>query len=287
MSSLPPFADQVSASKYRYFDVDVLPNGPLRVACVGREHCNPHYVVDRDGFPCHGMEWVADGIGEVVLDGATHALSPGVVFAYGPSTHHRITCTQSSGMTKYFIDFFGDDAAAWLARCQLAPGSARQVFDVGPMRELFEQLVQLDQQDDGLVRELAAAYLRVILLRMGAGAQMPAPRSAASRSLYHLALQRIDSDFAVLRNLGDLARALNTQPACVCRAFQQHGQPGPFRVLTRRKLQRAAEMLAGSSVTVQEAAAAVGYDDPFHFSRLFRSCFGKSPTAFRQEFRRG
>lgn len=286
MHGLPPFSDQVLSSKYCYLDVEVMHQGPLRVACAGREQCERDYVVERDGFPCHGLEWVADGVGEVVMDGQSFRLSPGVVFAYGPATRHRITNTGDGGMTKYFVDFFGAEVEDWRERGHLRVGRAVQVFDVGPMRELFEQLIQVGQGDGGLVRELAAAYLRVMLLRIGLGTATQAGGGVTVDPLYERCVALIERDFSRLKDLGDLAAALHTQPSRLCRVFKAHGQPGPFGVLTRRKLHRAAELLASGGVSVQQAAAQVGYEDPYHFSRLFRRHFGKPPVAFRSEFRR-
>lgn len=287
MLGMPPFSNQVLSSRYCYLDAEVSRNGPLLVACAGREQCERHYVVEREGFPCHGLEWVAEGVGEVVLDGQSFMLSPGVVFAYGPATRHRIVNTGEGNMTKYFVDFFGAEVEDWLERGHLRVGHAVQVFDVSPLRELFEQLIQAGQGDGAMVRELAAAYLRVMLLRIGLGTAPMARVSEATDSLYHQCLELIAQDFARIKDLQDLAGELHTQPSRLCRVFKDHGQPGPFGVLTRRKLHRAAELLAAGGVSVQQAAAQVGYEDPYHFSRLFRRHFGKPPLAFRTEFRRG
>ena len=287
MHALPPVSEQVVASRYCYLDAEVTREGPLRVACAGREQCERNYLVERNGFPCHGLEWVAEGVGEVVLDGQSFMLTPGVVFAYGPATRHRIANTGDGRMTKYFVDFYGAEAEQWLERGHLRAGQAGQVFDGGPLRELFEQLIHVGQADGTVTRELAAAYLRVILLRLGLGTVPVARPSAAADSLYHRCMDLIERDFARLKNLQELSDELHTQPSRLCRIFKNQGQPGPFGLLTRRKLHRAAELLAAGRVSVQEAAAQVGYDDPYHFSRLFRKHFGKPPVAFRAEFRRG
>ncbi|MFQ5569815.1 MAG: helix-turn-helix transcriptional regulator [Rhodothermales bacterium] len=44
------------------------------------------------------------------------------------------------------------------------------------------------------------------------------------------------------------------------------------------RLQRAAQLLEEQAGTVSEVAYAVGFQDPKHFSRLFRQVFGVSPS---------
>jgi AraC-like DNA-binding protein len=44
----------------------------------------------------------------------------------------------------------------------------------------------------------------------------------------------------------------------------------------------AAERLRDPGSLVKQVAAALGFSDPFHFSRAFKSVFGLSPEAFRR-----
>ena len=49
----------------------------------------------------------------------------------------------------------------------------------------------------------------------------------------------------------------------------------------RLRMARARQLLITSDHTVAEIAAAVGYPDPFYFSRNFSAVNGVSPRAFR------
>ncbi len=70
--------------------------------------------------------------------------------------------------------------------------------------------------------------------------------------------------------------------AYVCRLFQVYDQQTPYQLLTRLKMNKAAELLENSGQLIKEVATSVGYVDPFHFLRTFRSLFGVSPSTFRQ-----
>jgi AraC-like DNA-binding protein len=55
----------------------------------------------------------------------------------------------------------------------------------------------------------------------------------------------------------------------------------PLGLLIRLRLQRAMDLLQQGTHNVAETSHAVGYDDPFYFSRLFRKHMGVPPSACR------
>jgi AraC-like DNA-binding protein len=67
----------------------------------------------------------------------------------------------------------------------------------------------------------------------------------------------------------------------LCRLFRRYDNQSPYQYLLRLKMSRAAERLKQPGALVKQVAEEAGYDDPFHFSRVFASVFGLSPTAFR------
>lgn len=50
----------------------------------------------------------------------------------------------------------------------------------------------------------------------------------------------------------------------------------------RLKMNVAAVRLHAPGTLVKQVAAELGFSDPFHFSRAFKSIFGLSPEAFRR-----
>ena len=55
----------------------------------------------------------------------------------------------------------------------------------------------------------------------------------------------------------------------------------PLDYFTRLRMRRAGELLAGTSLNVKEVAGAMGYEDPFYFSRVFKSVHSLSPSEYR------
>jgi len=125
---------------------------------------------------------------------------------------------------------------------------------------------------------LSTAFARLLGLakvhQVAVGARS---RNAENRLLKVLALMR--EDVARPWTLEELARKANLSPphfTALCR--RQTGMP-PLSLLIRLRLQRAMDLLQRGDHNVAEAARAVGYEDPFYFSRLFKKHIGMTPSS--------
>lgn len=58
------------------------------------------------------------------------------------------------------------------------------------------------------------------------------------------------------------------------------GQP-PQRYIVRQRMEKAARLLRENRLAIKEVALAAGYDDVFHFSKLFKRHMNASPGRFR------
>ena len=277
-----PVSRQVSETRYCYLETRPGASDEITVAFAGKESCDPDYSIRRDDFPCYALEFVAGGSGELVLDGQRHPLHAGVLFAYRPGIRHEIVNRSTRPLTKYFVDFWGGEAETMLRQSRLAPAQAVQTLEVEVMRSLFEHLIDEGARNMPFSRRLCAAYLRVILLKAAEAIQPVLPAEASLVSRFHRWRDFIETNCHRLRDLDDVARELGVRPAYLCRVFKQFGQPGPFRFLTQRKMNRAADLLAGTRSSVKAVALDLGYADPGHFSRLFKHHLGCPPALFAQ-----
>lgn len=67
------------------------------------------------------------------------------------------------------------------------------------------------------------------------------------------------------------------------RQFKARYHCGIYEYVLQVRMARAKELLADPGLRIQEIAQRVGYGDHNYFSKAFRTCFGISPSAFRQE----
>lgn len=64
--------------------------------------------------------------------------------------------------------------------------------------------------------------------------------------------------------------------------FKKCFKLSPMEYVIKRRLEEAMYLLGDHNLQIKEIAHRVGYNDEFHFSRLFKKRFGLSPRAMRQ-----
>ncbi|WP_298924217.1 AraC family transcriptional regulator [uncultured Ramlibacter sp.] len=82
--------------------------------------------------------------------------------------------------------------------------------------------------------------------------------------------------------LDELAKSAGLSRTALAERFRAAMGDTPLNHLRTLRMQRAVKLLAESSRNLEAVAAAVGYQDAFSFSKVFKRTVGLSPKAFRQ-----
>jgi AraC-like DNA-binding protein len=91
----------------------------------------------------------------------------------------------------------------------------------------------------------------------------------------------IDAQFDRPLDLDELASAAHFSRYHFLRAFRRAFHATPHEYLTRKRMERARELLALSNRTVTEICFEVGFESLGSFSMLFHRIVGWSPSAYR------
>jgi AraC-like DNA-binding protein len=91
-----------------------------------------------------------------------------------------------------------------------------------------------------------------------------------------------DRDFAEPLTLDSMARAANLSKFHFARAFARVYGETPHAYLSRRRVERAKDMLRAANLTVTEVCMLVGFESLGAFSSRFKELVGVSPTEYRR-----
>lgn len=272
-------SQQVTGARYFFLNLAPRRSEPLALVMGGREHCNPDYAIMRRDFPFYVLEYVVSGRGTVKLDKTQHALGPGMVFVYAPTTRCEIRTDSADPMVKYFLALAGSDVAKRLKRCGVPSGRARQLAAHAEVTSVLEDLVREGQRSGALARRIGAALFELLLLKIEDTATLAPHSSEPAREAFLRCKALIDTDAERLSTLEEIAAATGVEASSVCRWFRRYQGTSPYQYLLRRKMNIAAEHLVENGGLVKEAAQRVGFADPYHFSRAFKSVHGVAPRA--------
>ncbi len=95
----------------------------------------------------------------------------------------------------------------------------------------------------------------------------------------------LKTNFTEAVSINDLARSVGLSPRHLERKFRAIFGISPRGYVTKLRVLKGCELLAGSALTVSEIAHATGFYDHSAFSRQFKHQIGMSPTAYRRQHR--
>src|SRR5580704_13815626 len=79
-----------------------------------------------------------------------------------------------------------------------------------------------------------------------------------------------------------LAAQASVSPSHYFALFKRQTGTAPIDFFIRLRMNHARELLESTCSSVKEVAATLGYDDPFYFSRVFKSVHQVAPAEYRK-----
>lgn len=233
----------------------------------------------------HQVLMIARGGGRGTFDGESFALSNGSLanvptgcvhaYSFTPGTEGWVVTIPVELLDAGLAE--GEGLRPLLARPCVVDGSEEIVATITAIFAAFE------------TRTFARAHeLRArtaLLAGLVARAIVEAiPASTPGESTLHRRFEAlVEAHFSEHWPVARYAERLAVSPTHLSRVLRAAtGQPASAIIL-ERIIREARRNLAYSNLSIAQIAYALGYDDPAHFSKLFRRATGLSPRAFRQQ----
>jgi len=283
VDELPSFISrQVSRARRYYFNLSTSANAPLRIALGGWERVRADYAIHRRSLPYFSIELVAEGRGQLTLDGKQYHLAPGVVFAYSPGCELTIRASRPQAMLKYYVTFVGRRADRLLASMGLTPSGVLRVAAPLEIREIFDLMQSYGLAQTRLSQQLCASLLPTLRHKIVEQTVAQTAIDTPSLETYRRLRELIDRDFLFLKSVAQAAAQCGVSDAYACRLFQRFDHVTPYHYLMRHKMKHAADLLGHGEMLVREVAESLDFEDQYQFSRAFKRVFGISPAKFQR-----
>lgn len=274
-------SEQVFNTRYFSFSKpDGFSHLPVNVFFGGLEHCHRDYRIERSGFPVYLMEYAIDGMGKLHLDGQEFTLKKGCVYWYGPNMPCRLLTDPNRPLVKYFFAFRcpGGSPAELYGLDRLFIGANRGGEQVGELvRMLFEEAISANEDS----WRICCSYLDIILLKCARSVVMEQHTKEKAWIVFKNVKEHIEDNYLEIDRMGEIAGSTGLTTAYISRLFKRYYHMTPYNFLMQKKMEHALDLLRQGNMPVQKAAALTGFDDPFHFSRVFKKFKGISPSEVR------
>ena len=95
----------------------------------------------------------------------------------------------------------------------------------------------------------------------------------------------VEENYTSPISLDELAYLSGRSLSSFKREFQDIYGESPARWIREKRLSKAQEMLRSSSLSVADVAYSLGFENPTHFSRIFKQQYGSSPISYAERGR--
>jgi AraC-like DNA-binding protein len=255
---------------------------PVDIIFGGLERCSEDYSINRKGFPVHLLEYVVEGSGSVVLQDQEHPLRKGCLYLYGPGIPCKILNSRQRPLVKHFFAFHcnGPSLQKLYKLDRLFFGANRGGERVADLINLLFTEACSATEDSW---RICCSYLDIILLKCARSGLMEQHYQERAFQVFRKVKEHIEDNYLELRQMDDIAAAVDLDASYISRLFKRYYHLTPYNFLLKRKMEHALDILRQGNTSVREAALSVGFEDPFHFSRVFKKFKGVSPSHIRHQ----
>jgi len=156
---------------------------------------------------------------------------------------------------------------------------------IGPVRSSTGKTQPVQRDGNGesqaVIPDMAIEFAKHPVCGNGDGEASPENNGSESA-------RRIEQSIAYMREhldqplpVAKLAALANVSPSHFFALFKRRTGCAPMDYFTHLRMQHARQLLGATSANVKEVAAALGYDDPFYFSRVFKLVNHVPPSEYR------
>lgn len=251
------------------------------------------YVTDIGYFPearCHDRErpegvdqniffYCLAGRGTILLGNERYELSANQAFTIPQGVPHHYFADARDPWSILWVHFKGTDAA-------LYPIESREIISLdsaeasGRMFAIFDILLRVLGSDYTLGNFIYITHLLSLIL---AEAYFRAGATDATLQNHNVTrvVRYMTEHLTEPLSTQDLLDEFGWSKSYLNIIFQKYTQSAPMTFFAQMKIRRACEELRSTDKRVIDVALALGYSDPYYFSRLFKKYTGVSPQKYR------
>lgn len=249
------------------------------------QHCNsfiasvPAKTCDTDRYTtegCCGIIIPLEGSATFGLDDKAYELTTGTIAHAGPSMFLRIQANQE--VFRYAVVHYEANKSNTLEQ-----SFSLKIEQHHQLQRLVQQLLHYEKLPGNLHRLKCNALFAQLVESMFICAKMNTDLEQSD--LVECMMTYLTEHYNEQVSIQHVSELLQCDRRRLTYLFEKQVGLSPIQFLTGIRIKHAKELLRTTSVPVGEIGEAVGYVDPFYFSRVFKKNMNMTPTAYREQFK--
>ena len=241
------------------------------------------------------IAFVLSGTGKYYIEGDIYNIGEGDLLIFNPGVKHQALFDKTAEVptTEFFVGFSDLQLEGFDKNYLPVPDGAYMIHTGSELRQKIFKICSSMEAEKVVCREgryfMLKAYLMQILVLIIREQCEPVPmkegcafESTNKKYVVEQILTYLEDHYNEKISLDQIAENMYLSPFYISKIFKSETGDTPIRHLINIRLGKAKEILqSGYEGSIQEVAAMVGYDDAYHFSKLFKKHHGITPTQAR------
>ncbi|MBZ0302926.1 MAG: AraC family transcriptional regulator [Anaerolineae bacterium] len=241
------------------------------------------HVAERDTIGEYIIIYCHAGQGWLRMNGREHLIRPGDVLFVMQGCAHAYGANPHAPWSIHWSHFGGADVPALLDLAHItAAEPVIRVRDQVNVLALFNALAGTLQSGYSLHHLMRAAAILRHLLSELALLNVYTPTTDARGLDIEKTIQYMLEHLAESCSLDELAGQAHLSISHFSHQFRARTGYAPIDYFIRLKIQKACELLETTDMKIEEICYALGYADPYYFSRLFKKITSLPPSIYRE-----
>ncbi|MCM1569216.1 MAG: AraC family transcriptional regulator [Roseburia sp.] len=238
------------------------------------------------------VAFIMSGTGRYHIEGEICNIQEGDLIILNPGVRHQALFVKEAEVptTEFFVGFSDIQISGLPANFLPAPDDGYMLHTTGELRQKLFKICSSMEAEKAICREgryfMLKAYLMQLLILVIREQCEPAAvgsgyafESTNKKYVVEQMLNYFEDHYSEKISLDQIAENMYLSPFYISRIFKSETGDTPIRHLINIRLEKAREILeSGYAGSIQEVAALVGYDDAYHFSKLFKKHHGITPS---------
>jgi len=256
----------------------------LHISSIGfYPKAKDHYTFRKKGLPENFIFYCVDGHGWYEIDNQRYKVGPNEFFILPQFKSHAYGNDPANPWSIYWIHFGGEALPALnetlAVQKHTKPFQIKNSQDtIATFTKIFKALQLGYSIDNLLFANMCFSHFLTLFIYNGRHydtIETATPDSVDSAILYMQ--QHIDETIT----LSDLSKRFNYSVSRFSNLFKQKTGYAPIDYFLQMKMQKACQQLDFTSQSIKSIAFGMGFDDPYYFSKRFKTIIGVSPKKYR------
>jgi AraC-like DNA-binding protein len=246
-------------------------------------HAGYHDRERKTGSSQYILLYCVKGRGNIFLQHKHIQLQPNSFFIIPKNIPHRYASSVTDPWSIYWVHFAGEHADLIYQQLQEKEDRTNIPHDERIIMQFEEIYHLLDGNFNTRLLEIASIKLQHFIASF-VYSQEISLTSSLHDPIQH-SVQFMKDHLNCALNIEELAKQQRLSVSHYCRLFRSRTGSSPNQYFNQLKIQKSCQYLYFTDMHIKEICTAVGFDDPFYFSRLFKKLMGVSPSSYKSQYK--